>query len=84
MFKVNSEHVSHLFLVFILLLLKIWNNDEIVFGEFIALQKAFDTANHEALLVKLNHNGIRSKENDCFCSFVSNGKQYWSKEGSLL
>lgn len=53
-------------------------------GEFIALQKAFDTANHEVLLVKLNHNGIRSKENDCFCSFVSNGKQYWSKEGSLL
>ena len=48
---------------------------------FRALQKAFDTVNHEISREKLNHNGIRSKENDWFCSFFSHRRQCWSIKG---
>ena len=57
------------------------DNDEIVCGVFIDLQKAFDTVNHEILLEKLNHYGIRSKENNWFRSFLTNRKQYVSING---
>ena len=40
------------------------DNDEIVSGVFIDLQKAFDTFNHEIVLEKLNLYEIRSKGND--------------------
>ena len=42
------------------------------------LQKYFFTVNHNILLEKLNHYGIRSKENNCSCSFPTNSKQYVS------
>ena len=45
-------------------------------GVFIDLQKAFDTVNHEIILEKLNHYGIRSKANDWFRSFLTNRIQY--------
>ena len=48
---------------------------------FIDLQKAFDTASQEILLEKLNHYGIRSKENNWFRSFLTNRKQYVSING---
>ena len=48
---------------------------------FCRLQKAFDTVNHEILLEKLKHYGIRSKQNDWFRSFLTNRKQYVSMEG---
>ena len=35
-------------------------------GVFIDLQKAFDTVQHQILLVKLNHCGIRGFSNDWF------------------
>ena len=47
-------------------------------GVFIDLQKAFDTVNHEILLEKLSRYGRRSKENNWFCSFLTNRKQYVS------
>ena len=50
-------------------------------GVFIDLQKAFDTVSHEILLEKLNHYGIRSKENNWFRSFLTNRKQYVSING---
>ena len=55
--------------------------DEIVCGVFIDLQKAFDIVNHDILLEKLNHYGIRSKENNWFRSFLTNRKQYVSING---
>ena len=42
------------------------------------LQKAFDTVDHQILLAKLNHYGIRGVSNDWFKSKLSNRNQYVS------
>ena len=45
------------------------------------LQKAFDTVDHQILLAKLNHYGIRGVSNDWFKSYLSNRNQYVSING---
>ena len=47
-------------------------------GVFVDLQKAFDTVDHQILLAKLNHYGIRGVSNDWFKSKLSNRNQYVS------
>ena len=49
-----------------------------VFGD---LQKAFDTVDHQILLAKLNHYGIRGVSNDWFKSYLSNHSQNVSING---
>ena len=59
---------------------KYLDDGEIVCGVFMDLEKAFDTVNHEVLLERLKHYGIRSKQNDRFESSLTNRKQYVSME----
>ena len=50
-------------------------------GIFVDLQKAFDTVEHDILLAKLEHYGIRGLANECFISYLSNRIQYVSING---
>ena len=50
-------------------------------GVFVDLSKAFDTIDHNILLDKLYHFGVRGNTHKWFCSYLNNRSQYTSVEG---
>ena len=52
------------------------DNNEMTCGIFLDLSKAFDTVNHEILLYKLDHYGIRGPTLKLLKSYLSNRKQF--------
>ena len=60
---------------------KALDDENIGCGVFVDLQKAFDTVDHQILLAKLSHYGIRGVSNDWFKSYLSNRSQYVSING---
>ena len=47
-------------------------------GTFVDFQKAFDTADHNILIQKLNYLGVRGTANNWFSSFLENRTQFVS------
>ena len=54
------------------------DNDKFAIGIFIDFAKAFDTVNHQILLSKLHHYGIRGVAHDWVNSYLSNSQQYYT------
>ena len=51
------------------------DNSEYILGVFLDLAKAFDTVNHDVLLNKLEHYGIRGIALDWLKNYLTNRKQ---------
>ena len=79
-FQINFS-TSHAVISLIENIEKAIDNRMFVCGVFVDLQKAFDTVDHNILLRKLSHYGIRDIANSLFSSYLSNRKQFATING---
>ena len=81
-FGFRQQHsTSHALINIIENIRKALDDGNIGCGVFADLQKAFDTVDHQVLLAKLSHYGIRGVSNDWFKSYLPNRNQYVSING---
>ena len=71
----NSHSTNHALISIIEEAKKSLDNNEYSCGVFLDFQKTFDTVNHEILLKKLHHYGIRGITNEWFKSYLNNRTQ---------
>ena len=57
------------------------DNGQYACGIYVDFKKAFDTVNHNILLDKLSHYGVREIENNWFKTYLTNRKQHVTVSG---
>ena len=72
----SGRNTTHATLDFIKSIEEAIESNQYAIGIFCDLSKAFDTLNHNILLQKLDHYGIRGKANEWFSSYLKDRKQY--------
>ena len=77
----NRHSTNHALLDLIEDIRNAMDNNKFAVGVFVDLQKAFDTVDHNILLNKLDHHGIRGVANNWFKSYLSNRNQFVIKNG---
>ena len=81
-FGFREKHSTvHAILYFIHKVATAIDNHKHTIGLFLDFSKAFDMVNHDILLYKLCHYGIRGKALDWFRSYLQNRKQYVNVNG---
>ena len=78
--KLHSSYMA--FMILMEKLITALENHDIVVGIFFDFSKAFDTVDHDILLSKLIHYGIRGRAHKWFTSYISNRKQYVTYNGT--
>ena len=82
-FGFRKKHsTSHALLNFIDKIANATDDQLYTVGIFLDLSKAFDTIDHDILLYKLSHYGIRGKALDWFRSYLFNRKQFVNVNGN--
>ena len=79
--SIASFSTNHATLNLLEIVQKALDDGKIACGIFIDLEKGFDTVNHDILLEKLDHYGVRGISNDWFRSYLSDRSQLVSING---
>ena len=79
----NLHSTNHALITITEKIRKAIDNGEVTCGAILDLQKAFDTIDHEILLSKLEHYGIRGVPLKWFKTFLTQQHQYVSIKNSI-
>ena len=74
----KNSNTSHAIIEFLYYVYSSLDKKQSTIALYLDFSKAFDTVNHEILMSKLQHNGIRGVMQSWFKSYLSNRKQYVS------